>query len=202
MSFGGTSAATAHAAGIGALVMAAHWQGQQIMPPFLRRWISPDALRAVLQDTCDDLGAAGYDFDTGYGRLNASRAVLAMGYRSWPRFSPLAGDSQASGQDVGEESAGTMQGSPDDARPTLSARSSTATSTIHYSVPAAGEITLQLFDVSGRLVTTLAEGTRAAGQYELAWDGMTHRGPACAGVYFARLVTAEGVARTKLVHVR
>lgn len=61
--FNGTSSATPHAAGIGALV----WSQN----PALTR----TTLLSVLQTNCDDLGTAGYDTQTGYGRLNAFRAV-------------------------------------------------------------------------------------------------------------------------------
>ncbi|MCC7141904.1 MAG: S8 family serine peptidase, partial [Candidatus Eisenbacteria bacterium] len=61
--FNGTSSATPHAAGIGALV----WSQN----PALTR----TTLLSVLQTNCDDLGTAGYDTQTGYGRLNAFLAV-------------------------------------------------------------------------------------------------------------------------------
>jgi subtilisin family serine protease len=65
--FNGTSSATPHAAGIGALVLSQN--------PAL----TPAQLQTVLQNNCDDIGAAGYDTQTGYGRLNAYRAVQNAG---------------------------------------------------------------------------------------------------------------------------
>lgn len=66
--FNGTSSATPHAAGIGALV----WSRNPAL--------SPDQVRQVLINSCDNLGPAGWDGDTGYGRLNAYAAVqLAAG---------------------------------------------------------------------------------------------------------------------------
>ena len=61
--FNGTSSATPHAAGIGALVWCQN--------PALTN----TGLLGVLQTNCDDMGTAGYDTQTGYGRLNAFRAV-------------------------------------------------------------------------------------------------------------------------------
>ncbi|MDM7917203.1 MAG: S8 family serine peptidase, partial [Candidatus Eisenbacteria bacterium] len=61
--FNGTSSATPHAAGIGALV----WSQNPAL--------TNDGLRTVLRNTCDDIGAGGYDTQTGYGRLNAYEAV-------------------------------------------------------------------------------------------------------------------------------
>ena len=63
--FNGTSSACPHAAGIGALV----WSRQPSM--------SNAQVWTILRDTCDDIGSAGYDLETGYGRLNAYSAVMA-----------------------------------------------------------------------------------------------------------------------------
>ncbi len=65
--FGGTSAATPHAAGIGALVKSRN--------PTLTN----DQLRRILENNSDDIGATGYDLETGYGRMNAHRAVQWAG---------------------------------------------------------------------------------------------------------------------------
>lgn len=65
--FNGTSSATPHAAGIGALV----WSQNPAL--------TNSGLRSVLRSNSDDLGTAGYDTQTGYGRLNAFRAVQNAG---------------------------------------------------------------------------------------------------------------------------
>lgn len=65
--FNGTSSATPHAVGIGALV----WSQNAAL--------TNTGLLTVLQNNCDDLGAAGYDTQTGYGRMNAQRAVQNAG---------------------------------------------------------------------------------------------------------------------------
>jgi hypothetical protein len=61
----GTSMATPHVAGVAALVLAAN-------PTF-----GVEQVRQVLRSTADDLGPAGFDTDTGAGRVNAARAVVA-----------------------------------------------------------------------------------------------------------------------------
>jgi len=61
--FNGTSSATPHAAGIGALV----WSQNPAL--------TNAQLWSILQQNCDDIGATGYDTQTGYGRMNAYRAV-------------------------------------------------------------------------------------------------------------------------------
>lgn len=65
--FNGTSSATPHAAGIGALV----WSQNAAL--------TNADLRTVLRNNCDDIGATGYDTATGYGRMNAYRAVQNAG---------------------------------------------------------------------------------------------------------------------------
>jgi hypothetical protein len=45
--------------------------------------------------------------------------------------------------------------------------------TIRYSLPKTGEVSLQVYDLSGREVATLAQGYRSTGQYQLAWNAAT-----------------------------
>lgn len=59
----GTSMASPHVAGVAALVKSLH-------PSF-----GPDQVRSVLRESSDDVGKPGRDSRTGYGRVNAARAV-------------------------------------------------------------------------------------------------------------------------------
>lgn len=65
LDFNGTSAATPHAAGIGALVLSRNPD------------LTPDELKNILDYSSEDLGALGVDPETGFGRLNAHLAVLS-----------------------------------------------------------------------------------------------------------------------------
>lgn len=65
--FYGTSAAAAHTAAIAAVV----WEKRLAEDPD----ISAAKVKRIIDCTCDDLGATGFDFVTGYGRVNAKRAV-------------------------------------------------------------------------------------------------------------------------------
>jgi hypothetical protein len=62
---------------------------------------------------------------------------------------------------------------------------------IAFELPAAGPVTLSVYDVSGRLVRTLLSGDAiAAGPHTLYWDGRNRRGrQAASGVYFVSLQT-------------
>jgi hypothetical protein len=57
---------------------------------------------------------------------------------------------------------------------------------IAFSVPASASVSLKVYDISGRLVRTLVEGTLEAGSHRVVWDGRTGAGSATApGVYLA-----------------
>ncbi|MCK4774875.1 MAG: choice-of-anchor B family protein, partial [Candidatus Krumholzibacteria bacterium] len=72
------------------------------------------------------------------------------------------------------------------------------TTTIDYDVPASGgHVTLLIYDVSGRLVRTMVNGTQTPGRKTVTWDGRSNRGQMVAtGVYFYRM-TAPGFAKTR-----
>lgn len=55
-----------------------------------------------------------------------------------------------------------------------------------------GEVTLRIFDLAGRCVRTLVDGTQPAGEQNRVWDGTDDRGSrAGAGVYWVRLVAGD-----------
>ena len=56
--------------------------------------------------------------------------------------------------------------------------------TLEYTLPHAAQVSLRLYSVAGRLVSTLDAGTREAGAHRVSLAG---RGPAT-GIYFAVLV--------------
>ncbi len=66
--------------------------------------------------------------------------------------------------------------------------------TLAVELPAAGPLSLRVFDALGRRVATLAEGVQPAGRREFVWRPEDLPG----GVYFARVETAAGVASTRL----
>jgi hypothetical protein len=70
--------------------------------------------------------------------------------------------------------------------------------TIWYDVPAGGgNVSLRIYDVSGRLVRVLVDGHQAEGSRSVTWDGTGDRGTSLAsGVYFYRM-TAPGFDETK-----
>ena len=81
---------------------------------------------------------------------------------------------------VDDAAAGSMR------RPTPNPFSSTTR--LSYAIPASGlPLHVGVYDISGRLVTTLADGESKAGSLELAWNGRDTSGnPVNGGVYFIR----------------
>ena len=78
------------------------------------------------------------------------------------------------------------------------------TTVIRYDVPSGGgSVTLEIFDVSGRLVRRLLDGQEASGRKSVVWDGKDERGARVgSGVYYCRLV-APGYKKTlKMIVVK
>ncbi len=56
---------------------------------------------------------------------------------------------------------------------------------ISFRLPAAADVTLEVYNITGQKVATLVEGNLAAGTHKVTWDGRDHS----SGVYFYRLDT-------------
>ncbi|MBN2564207.1 MAG: right-handed parallel beta-helix repeat-containing protein, partial [Candidatus Eisenbacteria bacterium] len=69
--------------------------------------------------------------------------------------------------------------------------------------PPAGRVRLSIYDVGGRLVRTLVDGSVEPGLRQFTWNGKDARDrPVAAGVYFARCETDGGDSSRKLVLIR
>lgn len=71
-------------------------------------------------------------------------------------------------------------------------------------LPAAGPVSVDVFDIGGRHVRTLVDGRfEAPGEHELAWDGRDDRGDeAPSGTYLVRLRTRAGADTRKVMLLR
>jgi hypothetical protein len=59
---------------------------------------------------------------------------------------------------------------------------------ITFALPQTGRVKLAIFDLTGRLVRVLVDGVRAAGNYEVPWNGTNDRGQQVpSGVYVCRM---------------
>lgn len=75
--------------------------------------------------------------------------------------------------------------------------------TITFATTRAGPVTVEVYDVTGRRVGTVADGTMTAGVHTLRWDGSLPSGHrAASGVYFLRLRSPNGNGVKRLVLMR
>jgi M6 family metalloprotease-like protein len=71
---------------------------------------------------------------------------------------------------------------------------------IQFVLPEASRVRLAVYDVQGRLVTTLVDGDRPSGLNEVRWNGRSARDePVATGVYFYRLEAGKRVLTRKLL---
>jgi DNA/RNA endonuclease YhcR with UshA esterase domain len=71
---------------------------------------------------------------------------------------------------------------------------------IAFSLADAGDVTLVIYDASGRKVATLVDGPVTAGEHRVVWDGRSDGGEkAATGVYFYKLSTGDKDLSRKMV---
>ena len=74
---------------------------------------------------------------------------------------------------------------------------------VRFSLPTAGQASVELFDLSGRLVAELFSGWSGAGARAVSWDGTLGDGRlAGAGVYWVRLRARGEVRSLRFVALR
>lgn len=70
--------------------------------------------------------------------------------------------------------------------------------TVNFAVPASAHVSLQVFDMRGRLVSTLVDEVLSAGLHTAVWDGTDARGRSvAAGVYLVRASDGRNIATQK-----
>ncbi len=74
---------------------------------------------------------------------------------------------------------------------------------ISYELTRAADVSLVVYDASGRLVRTLEKGPKAAGRHTVAWKGTNDQGVAVSsGIYFYRLDDGERMATRSMLLVK
>jgi len=72
--------------------------------------------------------------------------------------------------------------------------------TISFDLPEESRVRLEIYDITGRKIRTLAEGRYPAGTHRVVWDGTDSRGQAVAsGVYAYRIRAGKHITTRKLL---
>lgn len=80
--------------------------------------------------------------------------------------------------------------------------------TIRYSIPTAGtrhalSVQVNIYNITGKLVTTLVNKEQSAGWYEIQWNGTNQYGKEMpGGVYLSRVTVGNAVKTNKLILLR
>ena len=77
------------------------------------------------------------------------------------------------------------------------------TSAVRFTLPTAGDHSLVVYDVAGRVVKRLVDGKTGAGVHDAVWDGTNAAGQrVSSGVYFYRLTTDRFSKTKKMVMLK
>ncbi len=75
------------------------------------------------------------------------------------------------------------------------------TTELRFALAAPGRARLAVYDVAGRLIRVLRDGTLPAGNHAAAWDGRGSGGPVAGGIYFVRLEAAGRSETARVVRL-
>ena len=75
--------------------------------------------------------------------------------------------------------------------------------TLTYSIEEKGEVTLKIYDASGKYIASLVDRQEEKGSYAVEWNGRDEKGsPAASGIYFYRLTGGNQTISKKMVLLR
>jgi YVTN family beta-propeller protein len=158
--------------------------GAHAFPPYLHNGSAPTVLAVLDLVPHRSAGTGGVDMlASAKDREALARFVESIDASTKP-FDPSAGSPVAVSAEMQVAKPGALSG------PHVSPSPAHHGTTISFTLPAAGNAELAIYDLLGRRIATLADGLQPAGPQNLRWDGRARDGsPAWPGVYFARLVT-------------
>ena len=70
--------------------------------------------------------------------------------------------------------------------------------TISFSIPQSGMVSLKVYDITGRVTTTLKDEYMNVGYYDISWDASNYP----SGIYFVKMVSGGYVEMEKVVLVK
>lgn len=75
--------------------------------------------------------------------------------------------------------------------------------TLRFALPRTGQVSLKVYDVTGRLARTLVDGPLQSGMHQRVWDGRRDDGSTVSsGVYFYRLDSRDGSLSRRMILLR
>ena len=72
------------------------------------------------------------------------------------------------------------------------------TTTLSFALPVDNEVTLSIYNLQGREVSTLIDANMDAGYHSIVWDANSY----ASGVYFVKMVAGEFVNTQKLILIK
>ncbi len=134
------------------------------------------------------IGEAGF-----VGRVGGGSYTLSEGF--WPNVIAITAVDVAN---LGSESAIWVNR----LRPNFPNPFATSTS-IGYSVARPSDVRLTVYDVTGRRVSSLVDGSQVPGKYQVFWRGLDESGsPVASGVYMFRLDVGDWSSTRKMLKIR
>jgi hypothetical protein len=70
--------------------------------------------------------------------------------------------------------------------------------TLHLNLPMDSQVSIQIYNVNGRLVETLADHNMSAGSYDITWNADQHS----SGMYFVKMIAGDHISTQKLLLVK
>jgi hypothetical protein len=144
------------------------------------------------QSECDYWIVRSWEFTDGC--CNIAACEQRVRFRCDRDLSVRARDHEDGSEDEESDQTRLVEGSTGPAELALSSHPNPLSdgTTITYALPAAGEVSVEIFDIQGRKVTTLAGGHHEPGYYRVTWDGYdSDNRAAVSGVYFCRLTCGD-----------
>jgi len=75
--------------------------------------------------------------------------------------------------------------------------------TIDFSLPKAGKVTLKIYNTLGQEVKTLVDKKMNVGYHRILWDGTDYTGQSVAsGIYFYRIKVSEHISGKRMLLIR
>ncbi len=75
--------------------------------------------------------------------------------------------------------------------------------TVRFGLPGPANVTVEVHDIAGRRVATIASGPYRAGTFSALWDGRESNGrPSASGIYFIRMETRDFATTRKIILLR